>query len=159
MFNEQYCNSFFNLFRTKNLLPSNLNTKKENITDYKICNIINNSKYKYFKDMCSFAYDKLAETIHHMQGKDEEKTRQKLNTFLTSPFISNNEQNIAFFMIITEVCITKNVGDDKEKDKVEKNTDNYCPDDEAKAINKMLSVSPKTVDKLKIFSNFLFGFF
>ncbi|MCQ2816357.1 MAG: DUF3819 domain-containing protein [archaeon] len=154
MSKKYLCGKYFTLFNRPGLLPSNLNTKKVYITDYSLCNIVDFDKYNYFREMCSFAYDKLAENIHTFQAKEYDIVYQKLNSFLTSPFITNNEQNIAFFMIITELCITKLFITEKDK-----KFDNYSPEDEAKSIYTILTVAPESVDKLRIFGNFLFGFF
>ncbi|MCQ2816124.1 MAG: DUF3819 domain-containing protein [archaeon] len=158
MYKKRLCETYFTLFSKDNLLPSNLNIRKQNLTDCKICNIINQDKYISFKILCSNAYDNLLDTKYSFQTKNPEKSQERVNFFLSSPFISNPEQNISFFMIITELCINKMVEKEKDKDK-EKKLIYYSPDDEAKIIYYIINNAPNSEDKLRLFNNFLFGFF
>ena len=152
MLDRTKCVNYFTLFGEKNKLPSDLNIKRESIIDYKICNIKDINTYQIFSKMCYVAFNQIVDTMCPFQVKHMERYLQKLKNFLDSPFISNEEQMNVFIMIITELCIKKIVNENV-------NTNNDYPENEAKAIYALLSVIPKKKNKLKMFSNILFGIF
>lgn len=143
---------YFSLFSEKNRLPSEPCVKKESIIDYKICNIKDINTYHIFSQMCYVAFKQIVEIMCPFQVRLMERYLQKLKNFLDSPFISNEEQMNVFIMIITELCIKRGIVDNV-------NPNHYFPENEAKAIYALLNVVPKKKNKLKMFSNILFGIF
>ena len=158
MLDPNLCNCYFTFFAPKSKLPSNLNKSAESIIDYKKCNIKDVQTYRVFSEMCCFAFNQIVDTVNPFLPAQFEVLKKSLKKFLQSPFISNEEQNNVFIMIITELCVK--AGSDRAVDK-NKKANYYYPENEAKAIYALLSVvGTESLNKLKMFSsNDLFGIF
>ena len=135
--------AFFN--ETSNF-PSDLNLTEKELINFQICNLKDSKSYISFYKICKIAFCKIIKYYHKEKNIDELK--KKLNNFITSHFIDNSQQLIAFIMVITQMCVNK------------KNSDNnYYPEYEAKGIYILLKVLPTNINKLKIFEDILFGIF
>ena len=147
---KKKCHNFFILFGKHCKLPSDLNIISQQVIDYKVCNIKDLKTYQLFNRMCNFAFNKIISTKYPYINIEPAELGKKLNNFIESPFVNNDEQLNVFIMLITELCV-KHINFNKV-------TENY-PDNQARCIYTLLMAVPNTINKLKMFGNILNGIF